>query len=197
MEKTVLGWGPVDTITFRPATFADSQRIASLHTDSWRDAYSSILSEAYLAGPIVEERLSLWQSRLSSPDADRRYVLLAEAQSMLVAFVCVLLDKEPLWGACLDNLHVLPKFRGHGLGRQLFGRAAHWVVSTEPGWPIHLWVFEANSSARRFYESLGGEVVENRLNRAPEGTEVLSLRYVWRDLRVLLTNINDRSAEHT
>ena len=187
----------MDTITFRPATFADSQRIASLHTDSWRDAYRSILSEAYLVGPIVEERLSLWQSRLSSPDADRRYVLLAEAERMLVGLVCVLLDKEPLWGACLDNLHVLPKLRGHGLGRQLFGRAAHWVMSTEPGCPIHLWVFEANSSARRFYESLGGEVVENRLHRAPGGSEVLSLRYVWRNLRVLLKNINDRFAEQT
>jgi GNAT superfamily N-acetyltransferase len=187
----------VDTITFRPATFADSQRIASLHTDSWRDAYRSILSEAYLVGPIVEERLSLWQSRLSSPDADRRYVLLAEAERMLVGLVCVLLDKEPLWGACLDNLHILPKLRGHGLGRRLFSRAAQWVMSTEPGWPIHLWVFEANSSARRFYESLGGEVVENRLNEAPGGTEILSLCYVWCDLRVLLKNLNGRSVEHT
>jgi len=197
MGKTVLGRGPVDTIIFRPATFADSQRIASLHNASWRDAYSAILSEAYLAGPIVQERLSLWQSRLSSAGVDRRCVLLAAAEGMLVGFVCVLLDKEPLWGACLDNLHVLPKLRGHGLGRQLFGRAAQWVMSTESGWPIHLWVFEANSSARRFYESLGGEVVENRLHRAPGGSEVLSLRYVWRNLRVLLKNINDRFAEQT
>ena len=187
----------MDTITFRPATFADSQRIASLHTDSWRDAYRSILSEAYLVGPIVEERLSLWQSRLSSPDADRRYVLLAEAERILVAFVCVLLDKEPLWGACLDNLHILPKLRGHGLGRRLFSRAAQWVMSTEPGWPIHLWVFETNSSGRRFYESLGGAVVERRLKEAPGGAEVSSLRYVWRDLRVLLQHLNGRSAGHT
>jgi GNAT superfamily N-acetyltransferase len=178
----------MNTITFRSATVADSHRIASLHTDSWRDAYRGILPDAYLAGPIVGERASLWQSRLLSPGADRRYVLLAEAEGILVAFVCVLLDEEPLWGACLDNLHVFPKLKGHGLGRQLFSRAAQWVMSTEPGWPIHLWVFESNYGARRFYEALSGEVVEHRLKQAPGGAEIPSLRYVWRDLRVLMNN---------
>ena len=187
----------MDTIIFRPATLADSQRIASLHTGNWRDVYRSILPDAYLAGPIVKERLRLWQSLLSSSGSDRRHVLLAEAEGILVGFVCVLLDKEPVWGACLDNLHVVLNFRGHGLGRLLFSRAAQWVMSTEPGWPIHLWVFEANSSGRRFYESLGGAVVERRLKEAPGGAEVSSLRYVWRDLRVLLQHLNGRSAGHT
>ena len=183
----------MNTLTFRSATLADSQRIASLHTGSWRDAYRGILPDAYLAGPIAEERASLWQSRLSSPGADRRYILLAEAEGLLVGFVCVLLDKEPLWGACLDNLHVFPKLKRHGLGRQLFSRATQWVISTEPGWPIHLWVFEANYGTRRFYEALSGEVVEHRLKQAPGGAEIPSLRYVWRDLQVLLNNLTSRS----
>jgi GNAT superfamily N-acetyltransferase len=187
----------VDTITFRPATLADSQSIASLHTDSWRDVYRSILPDAYLSGPIVGERLSLWQSRLLSPGVNRRCVFLAESEGMLVGFVCVLLDKEPLWGACLDNLHVLHKLRGYGIGRQLFSRATQWVMSTEPGWPIHLWVFEANHDARRFYEASRGEVVENRLKEAPGGVKINSLRYVWRDLRELLNNLTFRPVGHT
>ena len=187
----------MNAITFRPATLADSPRIASLHADSWRDAYRGILPDAYLAGPIADERASFWQSRLSSPGADRRYVLLAEAEGIFVAFVCVLLDKEPLWEACLDNLHVSPRLKGRGLGRQLFSRAAKWVISTEPEWPIHLWVFEANNDARRFYEALNGEVVEHRLKRAPGGAEIPSLRYVWRDLGVLLNNLTSRSTGRT
>jgi len=182
-----------EAITFRPATLADSQRIASLHTDSWRDVYRGILPDVYLAGPIADERASLWQLRLSSPGADRRYVLLAEAEEILIGFVCVLLGEEPLWGACLDNLHIIPELKRHGLGRQLFSRAAKWVISTEPEWPIHLWVFEANDDARRFYEALNGEVVEHRLKQTPGGAEILSLRYVWRDLRALLNNLTYRS----
>ena len=183
----------MNPVTFRPATLADSQRIASLHTVSWRDAYRGILPDSYLAGPIAEERANLWRSRLSSPGGDRRYVLLAEAEGTLVAFVCVLLDEEPLWGAYLDNLHVLPELKGRGLGRQLFRRAAQWVMSNEPRWPIHLWVFEANDEARRFYAALGGEVVEHRLKRAPGGADISSLRYIWRDLQVLLNNLKSGS----
>jgi GNAT superfamily N-acetyltransferase len=170
---------------FRPATFADSPRVASLHTDSWRDAYRGIVPDVYLDGPIAEERANLWLARLASSDADRRHVLLAEGEEGLAAFVCVLLDEEPLWGACLDNLHVLPTLRGHGLGRQLFSRAAQWVMSKEPGWPMHLWVFEANYRARHFYEALGGEVVELRFKQTPAGVKIASLRYVWQDLGAL------------
>jgi GNAT superfamily N-acetyltransferase len=184
----------MNTVCFRPATLADSQRIAFLHTMSWRDAYRGILPDAYLAGPIVGERAALWRLRLSSLGADRLYVLLAEAEGTLVAFTCVLLDEEPLWGACLDNLHVLPELKGRGLGRQLFRRAAQWVMSNEPGWPIHLWVFEGNDEARRFYDALGGEVVEHCLKRAPGGADIPSLRYVWRDLRVLLKNLKSGSS---
>ncbi len=183
----------MNPVTFRPARLADSQRIASLHTISWRDAYRGILPAAYLAGPIVDERVTHWQSRLSSPGANRHYVLLAEVEGTLIAFVCVMLDEEPRWGACLDNLHVLPKLRNQGLGRQLFSRAAQWVMSNEPGWPIHLWVFEANDEARWFYDALSGEVVEHRLKRAPGGANIPSLRYVWRDLQVLLNSLKSGS----
>jgi GNAT superfamily N-acetyltransferase len=187
----------MNTITLRSATVADSQRIASLHTDSWRNTYRGILPDSYLTGPIADERTSFWQSRLSSPGSDRRYVLLAEAEGILVGFVCVLLDEEPLWGACIDNLHVVPNLKRHGLGRQLFGRAVQWVMSTEPGWAIHLWVFEANDGARRFYEALSGEVVEHRPKQAPGGAKIPSLRYVWRDLRVLLSNLTSCSSGGT
>ena len=183
----------MNAITFRLATLADSQRIASLHTVSWRDVYRGILPDPYLVGPIVDERTTHWHSLLSSPGTHRRYVQLAEVEGTLVAFVCVLLDEEPQWGACLDNLHVLPKLRSHGLGRQLFSRGAQWVMSNEPGSPIHLWVFEANDGARRFYDSLSGEVAEHRLKRAPGGADIPSLRYVWRDLQALLKNLKSGS----
>jgi hypothetical protein len=75
------------------------------------------------------------------------------------------------------------------VGRLLFGKAVQWVMSTEPGWPIHLWVFEANAGARGFYDALGGEVVEHRQKEILEGIEIPSLLYVWHDLIKLLNNL--------
>jgi len=75
----------------------------------------------------------------------------------------------------------------------LFGRATEWVISAEPGWPIHLWVFEANFRARRFYDALGGEVVEHHKKELLKGIWVSSVLYVWHDLQELLSNLANSS----
>jgi len=179
----------MESFQFRRATGVDAEKVAALHTESWRDAYRSIMPDWYLDGPITEERANLWQSRFSTSDADRQYILLAESSGKLVGFVCVLLDEEPRWGACLDNLHVLPGLRGKGIGRRLLAGAAQWVISTDPGLPIHLWVFEANGAARRFYDALGGEIVDYKSKEVLKGIEIPSVLYIWKDLRQLLINL--------
>lgn len=176
----------MNTLVFRRATGNDAEAIASMHTESWRDAYRGILPDSYLDGQVADERANLWRSRFSSLGSDRFLVVLAESPRGLVGFACVLLDEDPQWGACLDNLHVMPGWRSRGVGRLLFGRAVQWVMSTEPGWPIHLWVFEANAGARRLYDALGGEVVKHHKKEVLKGIEIPSVLYVWRDPQELL-----------
>ena len=179
----------MDTLLFRRATGVDSEKIAALHTESWRDAYRGIMPDWYLDGPIARERVSLWQSRFSSLPCDRYYVLVADSGAKLVGFVCVLLDEDPKWGACLDNLHVLPGLRNKGIGRKLFIKATQWMITAAPGLPIHLWVFKANDAARRFYDSLGGKIVDHQSKKILKGIEIPSVLYLWGDLEKLLTKL--------
>ena len=180
----------MNTFKFRTATGGDAEAIAALHTTSWRDAYRGILPDSYLDGPIGDDRAALWKSRFSTLDSDRLFVVLAETPEKPVGFACVLLDGDLQWGACLDNLHVLPPWRNRGVGRLLFGRAAQWIMATVPGWPIHLWVFEGNAGARRLYDALGGEVVEHHKKEVLKGIEIPSLLYVWRDIEELVNKID-------
>lgn len=185
----------MNILTFRRATVSDISTIASLHTISWRDAYRGILPDTYLDGQITDERANLWRSRFSSLAPNRFFVVLAETPEEPVGFACILLDENPQWGACLDNLHVLPPWRNRGVGRLLFGRAAQWVMESEPGWPIHLWVFEANHNARRFYDELGGEVVKQQIKETLKGIEVSSVLYLWRDVEGLLAILSRGSTQ--
>jgi GNAT superfamily N-acetyltransferase len=175
-------------IRIREATAADAEAIARLHAESWRLTYRGILPDAYLDGPIAEERLGLWTARLALTAAQRPFVHVAESAE-LAGFVCVLRDEDPVWGLCLDNLHVLPRFRSRGLGRRLFAEAVRWAVAAAPGEPLHLWVFDANRDAARFYEGLGGEVVERCVKEAVAGMPAPSIRYAWRDLDALLRRL--------
>jgi hypothetical protein len=182
------------SITFRSADASDSAAIAALHAASWRHAYRGILPDSYLDGAIGAERLELWSKRLSPSGSHRRFVLLAEDSRGLAGFVCLLLDEEPEWGACLDNLHVRPDIRRQGLGRWLFAEAARWLMSVEPGWPLHLWVFEANQTARAFYDRFEGDVAARKIKRMPGGADIASLRYVWRDVERLANRLTGRPA---
>ena len=166
-------------IELSEATLHDYKDIAALQTESWRSAYRGILPVSYLDGPILKERETHWQNLIFSAGGKRRGVFLAKDCATLIGFVCVLLDEEPAWGARLDNIHVRPAHKGRGTGRLLFRSAAEWVSRCEPQWPMHLFVFEANHPARRFYEALGGKVVEQYAQKTPAGVVVPSLRFLW------------------
>jgi GNAT superfamily N-acetyltransferase len=172
------------SIVLRQALNSDAKTIAALHSESWRSAYRGILSDAYLDVEIFDERRKYWQESLNAPKPERRFVLLAEQNGEAVAFVSVFLDEEPAYGALLHNLHVRPILKGQGLGKLLMSEAAQWTLAQQVN-QMYLWVFEANQDARRFYEALGGKVVEERPESVAGNVERNLLRYVWNDLHLL------------
>lgn len=170
---------------FRDAQPSDADDIAHVHAASWRTAYQGILTQAFLDHVAGDDRRRFWRTRFAEPDAGTRLIRVAVDRARIVAFMCTWLDRDDRWGALLDNLHVVPDRKGQGLGGALIGQAASWVIGQRPSSPLHLWVYEANHQAREFYERLGGQVVERACPRAPDGSDVPAVRYVWTDLDAL------------
>jgi hypothetical protein len=172
----------VEPWDIRRATPDDAQAVARLHAESWRSAYRGSLSDEYLEERVFADRLSLWSEKFSSRDSDALLVLLASCGAEPIGFVCAILDQDETWGALIDNLHVLPAWKGKGLGRKLMVEAARWVAGRRPGSPLHLWVIEGNEEARSFYERLGGRPLDRKLWSAPDGSAAGLVRYVWNDV---------------
>jgi GNAT superfamily N-acetyltransferase len=145
---------PSPPLTFRPISAGDADVVASLHLASWRTAYRGILSDDYLAHHAEAERQRHWARRLETP-RDQEAGSIASLDAAPVAFFYLVADADPRRGTLLDNLHVAPHARGAGLGRRLLDEAARVIAARR--WPggLHLWVFEANAGARRFYERHG------------------------------------------
>jgi GNAT superfamily N-acetyltransferase len=134
----------VNEIAIRHATLADASEVAAIHCASWRDAYASVLDEAFLRGPIEEDRRALWSDRLENPD-EARIVLLADvAQATPAGFVCAYRDLDSVWGSWIDNLHVRPAMRGKGIGEYLIRAAARALAADSKTIGLHLWTFESN-----------------------------------------------------
>jgi GNAT superfamily N-acetyltransferase len=165
---------------------ADEPAIARLHADSWRAAYRGILCDDFLDDTVVANRRELWRTRFSEIDRTDQLILVGEEHGEIQAFACAFLDADPEWGTLLDNLHVLPGLKRRGLGRQLISAVAENIRRHGLQSMLHLWVYEQNVQARGFYERLGGIVSDCVAEAAPDGGHVNVLRYVWRELSLLV-----------
>src|SRR5277367_2646529 len=143
-------------MTIRPARPSDAHSIAALHAHSWRASYRGILLDKFLDGPLEENRIALWRARCSDVTRQDQHILVDEHAGEIRGFACVFLDADPQWGSLLDNLHVVPNLKGQGLGRHLIGAIAATVIQNASSPMLHLWAYEQNTAARRFYEHLGG-----------------------------------------
>ena len=167
------------TISIRYGSPDDADAIAALHAESWRSAYRGLVPEDELGEALDGERREFWRTRFAAPDPGRRVVFLATSGDVLVGFACLLADADPDHGPLLDNLHVKPGWRGHGIGARLLQESRAWARAIAPGQPMHLWVLEGNMPARRFYEHQGGAEVERR-SEERGGMTIAVWRCVWK-----------------
>src|ERR1700761_4767324 len=104
-------------MTIREAGIADAGAIAQLHARSWQHTYRGILSDDFLAGPVLPNRLELWNSRFFGIQPPGQIIVVDDCAGEIQGFACAFFDADPEWGTLLDNLHIVPNLTGKGLGR--------------------------------------------------------------------------------
>lgn len=133
--------------------------------------------------------MAVWTARFAAVGDERRTIL-AEAGGDLVGFAHVVFDADPVWGALLDNLHVRPAEKRHGVGSRLVALVAEAVIERRSG--LYLWVLAQNVDAQAFYKARGAEEVERALTPPPGGIasrlngSPVMMRYAWRAPVVLV-----------
>ncbi|MHC4065673.1 MAG: GNAT family N-acetyltransferase [Planctomycetota bacterium] len=171
-------------IEYRQAQAGDAEAVALLHARSWRENYRGAFTDAFLDGDLSGERLGVWHERLGHP-ARNQFVELAVNGANLEGFVCAYGGHDPRWGSFIDNIHVASASKRSGIGSSLMRQAGAWLALHYPDLGIYLWVLEANSSARRFYENLGAHNAGVSTMETHGGAIVRSCRYTWQQAELL------------
>lgn len=140
----------------REAEPKDAEGIAGVHVRSWQAAYRGQLTDDYLDGLKVEDRVDQHRRTLREPMPEWR-TWVAEDDGRLLGFAVTGpsedADADPKTGE-VYAIYLEPDRVGTGAGRQLFQHA----VDDLRGRGFHtatLWVLESNERTRRFYEVAG------------------------------------------
>jgi len=151
----------------REVRAGDVPAIAEFQTTCWREAYRGVVPQEYLDRVGVEDRELRWGERLAS---GCRRIALAEIGSDIVGVVSWgLADVDDAPALELMSLYVAADQRGTGLAVTLTHRAV-------AGSPAHLWVFDDNPRAKRFYGKRGFRFDGHR--RLDPDTGLSEQRYV-------------------
>lgn len=143
-------------ILIRNGRDADAAVIAAIHRDSRAAAMP-------------------WLPKLHTPEED---LFFFESSVMKSCEVYIAQSEERLLGFCavrdtwIDHLYIRPENFQQSCGTQLLDRAK--LGRSE----LHLWCFQRNEVARRFYEKRGFKPVELTDGRLNEEKEP-DVRYAW------------------
>ena len=162
----------------RPSTEADIDEVAALSVRTWQAGYAGIVPAGYLASLDPGARAANIRTRLRTRGSR---TLVAVDLEVLVGFATFgpyrLDDAETDETAGeLYAIYVSPDHWGRGTGRELLTAAKSGLR----GYPVmRLWVLEANTNARRFYERMGLTPDGTTQTWTPRGTtvELPELRY--------------------
>ena len=181
------------SIRIRAALPEDAGSIARVHVDSWRTTYAGIAPAEYLAGLSYRDRESVWNGILSTErPAGGNFVAETEGGDVIGFATCgPEREGNKTYRGELYAIYLLEEYQRIGLGRRLVSAVAQRLLADGFS-SMLLWVLEDNHSARRFYESLGGEQVGQK-TIAIGGAELVEVSYGWRDISILAAD--DRTRE--
>lgn len=166
-------------IAIRPATPADLEGIARVHVQAWHESYAGLVPPQAFEQHSIELRLTQWRATLSDPD---RSTLVHENARAIAGFI----SGGPIkWtGLPTDSevasFYLLDAIKRRGIGRALF--TEFMSLLADRGFvSCGLWTLSGNTTARRFYEAMGGRAAESRIDRR-NNLDYQDISYLWDDL---------------
>ncbi len=174
------------TATIRTATAADAAGIATVHVETWRDAYAGLIPNEVLLKLSQRDHVAMWSAELARGRETNVVVAADGAGDGVVGFgSCGRARKGDLpYAGEVYTLYVHPDFQEMGIGRRLLEALFRGLLEKGSGSAL-VWVLAGNP-ARFFYSAMGGAHVAVRTERL-WGTALDELAYGWADLEQAIT----------
>src|SRR6476661_7619869 len=169
----------------RRAMPADAAAIQRIQVNTWLTAYRTIIPDTHLEKLAHDHRFSFWLDSLGHPDSSTFIYVAQDSTDRIVGFAAAGPSRaEHLpYEMELYAIYVLPELQGTGVGLSLLDGIARELL-TRGVKSMLLYVLKDNPS-RRFYERLGGQLLEQRQVEL-DGETFADVIYGWQDIAPLI-----------
>jgi ribosomal protein S18 acetylase RimI-like enzyme len=170
----------------RLATLDDAVGIAHAHVDSWRTTYKDRFAEN-IPQFSYQWREENWRQILSNPQRRSVVFVATNEDGRIVGFASGGPEHtgDPVYQGEIYAIYLRQDGQRRGLGRRLIRVVVEELVQRGLT-AMRIWVLEGNPACR-FYESLGGKVIETMQETEYGSTHTL-ICYGWLDIRPLLAD---------
>lgn len=173
----------------REARLQDAKAIAQVHVNAWKTTYSGILPTAYIERQTYAKRCDRWKKMLeaSMTEITDHAIYVAEFEGEIIGFVDGGKQRSAnsLYQGEIYALYILEAYQRKSLGRSLTRTIARRLFRLGLD-SILVWVL-ADNPACKFYRSLGGQEVEQKLIDV-NGSKFKEIAYGWQNTQDLIAS---------
>lgn len=162
----------------RKATNNDIEQIAFINAESWKTTYRGVIDQTFLETLTTEKQLPRAKRLVESFDIDC-IVVYERDTSNVIGFACFGKNREKNVDADseLQAIYLLEQFQGFWAGKILLDEGVR-ILLNRSSKRMMVSVFEANKTARSFYEKQGGKWIgSDHVDLA--GTRYPTSTYLW------------------
>lgn len=169
------------TVMLRNACVEDAREIEVLLVKAWQTYYSGIVHQSYLNGLDPNQRAIRRRQKL---ELASNKTLLAFNNAQLAGFITSGPSREEEYEGHYEvhAIYLDPAYIGQGVGKVLFVHAVQHAL-TQDFSKMFINVMEKNDLGRKFYERMGGTIIENSMFMEQIGDQLYPvIKYQWTDL---------------
>jgi ribosomal protein S18 acetylase RimI-like enzyme len=144
----------MDEVVLRPADADDVEAIADLFLTCWRTSYRDVLPPDVVDMYGQASARDLWRRSLGVRSGEQQVVVAERIDGSIMGVVAMGRDPDHPALGHVFSLYVRPGAQGLGIGARMMSAAVE-RFSADALSEANLWVFEANTGGRAFYERLG------------------------------------------
>lgn len=147
-----------DEYEIRLNRLEDQEQMAHIKVDGWRNAYDNIIAANYLRKLNYKEQTERY---IASFEDYKNLVYVAVKDDEVLGYACFNDIASEKYDSELVSLYIKNDHLNKGIGTNLFievGKHLHELNKQN----MIVWCFKDNTNARKFYEDLGGSIVEEK-----------------------------------